>query len=190
MVHRISLARGDQLLLQNVDNVAVFGVDHHCHAVVARDLHRLENGLVVAVKGRSFVGHEQFQRRHADFRQLADFLEDGIFGIHDDAVKGVIDGARALGLGRLTFNGFDQRDSRVLRREVGDCRRAAHGRRVGGVEEQAAERTVVHVFVHAAGEDVFPRSIDHFIGLHVQVLADQADDVVFHVNVSDIFARR
>ncbi len=196
VVERLGVPRGERLLDEDVDDVAVLGVHHHERAGLRRDLHRAEERLVVDHE-RALVGHEELVRGDALVRQRRELLERAALReIGDRHVVAHVDHLLAVRLRAPVLERLRERLSLALDDEVDVAGRAAErGRRLAGLDvvdrRRPAERHVeVRVRVDAAGKHVLPGCVDHLVRLDVEALADQRDSFVVDEDVRDVVVRR
>ena len=98
VVLRVGLAAGEGLLHQHVDGDAVLGVHHDDRAALGSRLHGFQDLPVVAVE-HAGVGHEQLEAGDAlVLGEVLHVLQRLVVDAADDLVKGVVDGAIAVGL--------------------------------------------------------------------------------------------
>ena len=96
MIFGIGLTRGHHLLLKRGDDVPVFRMDHSQHSHLFGFLEHLENRRVVTAKGRSFVGHEELDRRNAGLDEGLGLGENAFLRVLDHGMKAEIHGGDAL----------------------------------------------------------------------------------------------
>ena len=193
---RLRVARGKRLLHQHVDRVAVLRVHHHERTGLRRDLHRLEERLVVDHQG-ALVRHEQLVGGDALLRKRSELLERPALGeVGDRHVVAHVDQGLALALAVPRVERRGEALARRLDDEVDMARRAAE--RCGCVprldvvdRRRAAERHVeVRVRIDAAGKQHLPRRVDHVVGGEVERFADEGDPLAVHEHVCDVIVGR
>jgi hypothetical protein len=174
VILRLGLALGECRLDEHVNGIAVLGVNHHERAGLGRDLHRLEERLVVDHE-RTLVRHEQLVARDAVIghaRQLVErpsFLEVGHREVEAD-----VDQRLAVHLAVPELERLTEPLALALDAEVDMAGRAAERRRdVTRLEvvrgNRAPERHVqVGMRIDAAGKHVFPGRVDRPIGFQVE----------------------
>src|SRR5215212_9940494 len=182
---RLGLPLRKRLLDEDVDGVAVLGVNHHERPRLGRDLHCPEERLVVN-HDRALVRHEELVARHPLIRRLLEVFERPAFlEVSDRQVEADVDhrlGAFDLLVPRRQR--VREALARLLQTEVDVARRAAEGGRdrprgevVAG--DRPAERHLhVGVRVDRARDDVLAARVDHLVGLHVERLPDEGDPLV------------
>ena len=160
---RAGVARGQSLLHQHVDRVAVLGM-HHQRARLGGDLHDAEERLVVDHQ-RALVGHEELVARDPLVGQRRELLERAaLLQVGDRHVVAHVDHLLAV---RFAFHSSKARRTTVpcgwmmkstMRRRSAE-RRGGLARRDVVDRDRAAERHVeMRVRVDAAGQDVAARS--------------------------------
>src|SRR5688572_2072917 len=193
---RIRLPLRDRVLDDHVDGVAVLGVHHHEAAGLSRDLHRLEERLVVDHDG-ALVRHEQLVRGDALVGQLRERVEAAAaLDVGDaDVEADVDDGLAALDLLEVVVERLGERSARRLHAEVDERRRPPERGGDGARREVVARRRAteehldVSVWVDRAGEHVLPGGVDHLVGGDVERLADQGDRLALGEDVADVVVR-
>jgi hypothetical protein len=193
---RLGVPFGQRLLHEHVDRVAVLRVHHDERPGFRRDLHRLEERLVVDHE-RALVRHEQFVGRDALLGQRRELLErPALAEVGDGHVVAHVDHLLAVRLAAPLVDRVGKRRARRLDDEVDVARRAAECcRRLARLDvvdrRRPAERHVeMRVRVDAAGKHVLPGCIDHSLGLDIDRFADQRDPLAFDVDVADVVVRR
>ena len=147
VVLRLGLALRERLLHEHVDRVAVLGVHHHERARLGRDLHRLEERLVVDHQ-RALVGHEELVGGDPLVGQRRELLERAaVLQVGDGDVVAHVDQLLALGLRLPVGERVAEARAGSLDAEVDVRGRAAAGRsalaRLDVVDRRrAAERHV------------------------------------------------
>ena len=157
---------------QGFDHIAVLGVQHDQHAVVAGDPHGSED-VAIREAQAVVVGGEHLQRGDAHPGQGRDLRRDGVIQPGQVHVEGVVDGGFfgffVPGLHRFTQRGEIQGD------KIDHGGRPAKGRGfvtgVMVVRGDCAEHGQVEVRmrVHAAGEDEFAGGVDDFMLWRIHV---------------------
>ena len=174
------LARGEQLFLENVDDVPILLVHQDERSHRARLLQGTEQRFVVDHERRALVGHEAFQRRNALFDDLWDLRDNVGTEITDGNVQTVID--RGLTSGFLLApvpDAIREHAAHRLHREIENGGRAPDGRRdrlglPGGGHRPAEGQPEMDVLVNPPREDVHPLRIDRVRG-GPQIVAKRRD---------------
>ena len=192
VIFRVGVAGCERLLHEDLDHVAVLGVDLNQAAVLGARLQRLEDRLVVDLQD-VLVGHEDFERIDAllvdEFGDLGHRL---VAAVGDREVKGVVDDGLPIGFPVPRLEGVVQRVAARVEREVDDagrpaeCRAARPRFKVVGGDRPAEGHVEVRVRVDAARHDVCSAGIDGLVAAHIQLLADRGDLLTFDQNVGFI----
>ena len=192
VVLRLRVARGQRLLDEDVDRVAVLRVHHHERARLGRDLHRPEERLVVDHE-RALVGHEELVRGDPLVGQRRELLERAaLLQVGDRHVVAHVDHLLAVRLRAPLLDRGREGRARRLDDEVDVAGRPAERRRgLAGLDvvdrDRAPERHVeMRVRVDPAREDVLPGRVDHLVRLDVERLADQRDALALGVDVAHV----
>ena len=192
MVLRLGLALGQRFLDEDVDRVAVLGVNHDQRARVRCDLHRPEERLVVDHQC-ALVGHEQLVGGHALVRQRGQLLERPAFvKVGDRHVVAHVDHLLAVGLRAPLVERGAEGGALGLNHEVDVAGRPTErGGGLAGLDvvdrDSAAERHVeVSVGVDTPRQDVLAARVDDLVGLDVEGLADEGDPLVLDEDVTDV----
>ncbi len=165
----VGLATLDRLLPQHIDGDAVLGVHHDRRAVLGRLLHRPEDLAVVRVEDAG-VGHEQLEAGDPLVDDRLHLLEGRVVDVADDHVEAVVDGAVARGFLHPVLEAAPNRLPLDLDREVDHRGRASvsggarPGLEVVGDVGTTERQLKMGVDVDSAGDDVFPRGVDHRVG--------------------------
>ena len=174
VVLRLGVARGQRLLHQNVDRIAVLGVHHHERARLRRDLHGAEERLVVDHQ-RALVRHEELVRRDALIGKRRELLERAaVLQVGDRHVVAHVDHLLAFGLRLPLVDRVGEGRALRLDDEVDVAGRPAErGRRLSRLDvvdrHRAAERHVeVRVRVDAPRQHVLAARVDDAVRADVQ----------------------
>jgi hypothetical protein len=188
MVLRGSLAGGDRLADQQVDDVAVLAVHKGEQVRRGGRPHDLVELRVVELQ-TALVGHQHLDRRDPPLRQAGDLAEDVRPRVGDGHVESVVDEGLTLGAGLPLIEGLAQRAAPGLDGEV-DVRRRASERR-GGVagDEIIARGDVLQrhvemcVDVDPAGEEEAARAVDDPRAVAGEIRADRGDALALNEDI-------
>ena len=138
------------------------------------------------------IGHEQLETANALFVHDAVQLRFvALVKLRANQVKAVVDGAFALRFGVPGVETLLQSLAVRLNREINDSRRATPGggaragREIVAGKGAAKRQFHVRVRVDGAGNDVFARRVDDFVGFNVQIGADERDRGAVDPNVGE-----
>ena len=93
----VRTACGNQFLLQNVNGIRIFCMDHDCDTGPLGLKQRFQNGVVIRVKEHSFVGHKHLYRRITSSRQRGDLIKHIRPRIGHHNVKSIIRHCDSIG---------------------------------------------------------------------------------------------
>jgi hypothetical protein len=194
VINRGRFAFSDRLLNQQIDHAAVFGVHAYQAAVLSRLPHGTENGGIVYHQYVR-VGHEELEAGHTFAHHLVHVFKVGFGEIRDDHVQAVVDGSLLPflppGIECRAYPG-----SLGLSCEIDQAGCASERRRPCAGSEIIARKRAAEGHVHvgvdidAAGDDIFPRGVNHRSRVGLQCGADGRDLLSFNIDIRDVILFR
>ena len=198
VVARRGVALRQRLADQQLDDVAVLGMQRHHAAMLADQAHGLEDGGIVDHHAAR-IGHEHLEAAHALVADgVLHVAQDGLVDVRQDDVEAIVDAGADRRPGLRARDGVERALVLALEGEVDDGGGAAEGRRArAGLVVVAGGRVAegvvqVGVAVDAAGQHQQAGGVNHpGVRADVEPLADHGDLAVLeqHVGVVVVHGR-
>ena len=175
-VGRRDLARGERLVLQVGDHVAILTVELGEPAVRPDDFERLADEVVAAhAVAALLVGHEHLERGHAHADRFGNALEDRELVLQDEVIAEVQHARLLVGV-LLPLDGLRQRLVPLGEREDEDGREPGQGRDLGAATPVVVFGAEMDVADDGPGEHDLAARVDRRRGVRQHVNRPERDD--------------